>query len=142
MSLESRINKLESLCEISNRSIGHERAAQINFCTMLLRSKSAVEQQIAKWREDDPAERATIREECDELRQEIADLLAGKFDQAIACELQRSPDRLTNDERAKRTHDMLRRGRDEHKRKKEIWRAYFEQKGNKERPCVFEYGSG
>jgi predicted aminopeptidase len=134
MSLETRINKLESLCEISNRSVEHERAAQINFCTMLLRSKSAVEQQIAKWPKDDPAERATIREECDELRQKVVDLQAGKYDAEIAAELHQPTE--TNDERAKRSLDMLRKGRDEHKRKKEIWRAYFEQKGNKERTYV------
>jgi predicted aminopeptidase len=126
MSLETRINKLESQCEISSRNIEHERAARIHFCQMLLEAKSAVEQQIAKWREDDPAERATIREECDELRQEVVDLQAGKYDAEIAAELHQPTE--TNDEWAKRSWDMLRKGREEHKCKKEIWRAYFEQK--------------
>ena len=134
MSLEARITKLQSQCEISNRSVESTRAARIHFCQMLLKAKSDHEQQIAKWPKDDPAERATICEECDELRQEVVDLRAGKYDAEIAAELQQPPQ--TNDERAKRSLDMLRKGRDEHKRKKEIWRAYFEQGGNKERTCV------
>ena len=89
MSLKTRINKLESQCEISDGSVAHGRAARIARASMLLAL----------------AERRGDMERHMGLSQYLKELQAGLHDEQIAAELQRP--RLTNDEHAREQRALL-----------------------------------
>jgi hypothetical protein len=131
--LAKRIGKIEEVCKGGSiPSVERARAARIKIAEMILQANEAdlvSGNALSERPEDEPAERAVLQEECSELRQEIADLKAGRFDAEIAKGFSQPPKPFDGAERARRGIAMLCKGEAEHERRLNFWRAKLADQG-------------
>jgi hypothetical protein len=120
--LANRINKIEETCKYDHPNIERERTARIKICEMLLECDLEDDS-------NDLAERMSREQECSELRQEIADLKAGRFDEKITEGFSQPRMPFNGDERARRGIAMLCKDEAEHERRLNFWRAKLANQG-------------
>ena len=130
--LAKRIGKIEEACKGDHLSVERARGARIKIAEMIIQANEAdlvSGNALSERPEDEQAERAVLQEECDEIRQKIADLRAGKHDAEIAKGFSQPPKPFNGDERARRGIAMLCKGEAEHERRLIFWRAKLADQG-------------
>jgi hypothetical protein len=132
MSLRNRISKIEEAFKGDHPSVERARGARIKIAEMIIQANEAdlvSGNALSERPEDEQAERAVLQEECDEIRQKIADLRAGRHDAAIAKGFSQPPKPFDGDERARRGIAMLCKGEAEHERRLNFWREKLADQG-------------